>query len=109
VILAVVPTRRCHRCFLQPSTSRRTRAKTRRSARSNFFTNWTPPFEFKAHYTRADGKGGIAIFDANEPTVILEGIAPFTTFFDFDVTPVTEVENAVPVFQRVNDWRDSVR
>ena len=25
------------------------------------FTNWTPPFEFKAHYARADANGGIAI------------------------------------------------
>ena len=73
------------------------------------FMSWTPPFEFKAHYTRADGNGGIAIFEVDEPTVLLEGIAPFTTFFDFDIAPVTEIENAVPVFQRVNEWRDSVR
>jgi hypothetical protein len=73
------------------------------------FSSWTPPFEFKSHHTRADGKGGIAIFEADDPRVVLEGIAPFTPFFDFDVTPVTEVENAVPVFQQVNDWRDSVR
>jgi hypothetical protein len=73
------------------------------------FTIWKPPFEFKAHYARADGKGGIAIFDADDPAVVLEGIAPFTPFFDFEVTPVTEIENAVSVFQRVNEWRDSVR
>ena len=73
------------------------------------FTSWTPPFEFKAHYSRSDGKGGIAIFEADDPAVVMEGIAPFTPFFDFELTPVTEIENAVPVFQRVNEWRDSVR
>jgi hypothetical protein len=73
------------------------------------FTSWTPPFEFKAHYSRADGKGGIALFEADEPAVVLEGIAPFTPFFDFDVAPVTEIENAVPVLLQVNAWRDSVR
>ncbi len=72
------------------------------------FMNWTPPFEFKAHYTRADAGGGIAIFEADDPLVILEGISPFTPYFDFDIAPVTEIENAVPIFQKVNDWRDSV-
>jgi len=72
------------------------------------FTNWTPPFEFKSHYARADGRGGIAIFEADDPAVVLEGVAPFTPFFDFDVVAVTEIEAAVPVFMRVNEWRDSV-
>jgi hypothetical protein len=72
------------------------------------FTSWQPPFEFKAHYARADGKGGIAIFEADSPAVVLEGVAPFTPFFDFEVVPVTEIENAVPIFMRVNEWRDSV-
>jgi hypothetical protein len=72
------------------------------------FMNWTPPFEFKSHYARADGKGGIGIFEADDPAVILEGVAPFTPFFDFEVVPVTEIENAVPVFNKVNAWRDSV-
>ena len=72
------------------------------------FVNWAPPFEFKSHYARADGKGGIGIFEADDPAVILEGVAPFTPFFDFDVVPVTEIENAVPVFNKVNAWRDSV-
>jgi hypothetical protein len=72
------------------------------------FMNWTPPFEFKAHYALADGSGGIAIVEADDPNVILEGIAPFTPFFDFEVTPVSEIESAVPVFAKVNEWRDSV-
>jgi hypothetical protein len=73
------------------------------------FMNWTPPFEFKAHYARSDANGGIAIFEADDAAVVLEGIAPFTPFFDFEVTPVAEIESAVPVFMKVNEWRDSVR
>ena len=74
------------------------------------FTNWQPPagYQFKAHYARADANGGIAIFEADDPNVILEGIAPFTPFFDFEVVPVSEIESAVPVFAKVNEWRDSV-
>ena len=29
-------------------------------------------------------------------------------YFDFDIAPVTEIESAVLIFQKVNDWRDSV-
>lgn len=36
------------------------------------FTNWTPPFEIKAHYSRADGNGGVVLFDAADATVLLE-------------------------------------
>ena len=60
------------------------------------------------HRPRADANGGIAIFEADDPNVILEGIAPFTPFFDFEVVPVSEIESAVPVFVKVNEWRDSV-
>ena len=68
-----------------------------------------PPFEFKAHWARADGSGGIAIIEADSPATLLEGIAPWVPFFDFDIAPVLPVEEAVPVFQKVNAWRDSVR
>jgi hypothetical protein len=72
------------------------------------FMNWQPPFEFKAHYSRGDAGGGIAIFEVDDPLVMIEGIAPFTPYLDFDIAPVTEIENAVPVFMKVNEWRDSV-
>ncbi len=73
------------------------------------FASWNPPFEFRAHYARADGRGGVAVFEADDPAVVMEGILPFTPFFDFDVAPAVDIQAAVPVFQRVNDWRDSVR
>jgi len=73
------------------------------------FTNWQPPFEFKAHYERGDGKGGIAIIESDDAGKILEGIAPWVPFLDFEVTPVVPVEHAVPIAQRVYSWRDSVR
>lgn len=72
------------------------------------FTSWTPPFEFKAHYARGDGNGGIAIFEAADALTVVEGIAPWGPFFDFEVTPVVDIADAVPVFMKVNAWRDSV-
>ena len=72
------------------------------------FTNWSPPFEFKANYARGDSKGGIAIVESDSVEAIIEGISPWVPFLDFEVTPVMDIQAAVPAFQRAYDWRDSV-
>jgi hypothetical protein len=72
------------------------------------FTQWSPPFEFKVHYARGDGNGGIAIVDSEGAEAVVEGISPWLPFFEFDVTPVVDIEAAVPLFQRAYQWRDSV-
>jgi hypothetical protein len=72
------------------------------------FTQWSPPFEFKAQYARGDGKGGIAVIEADSGEAVVEGISPWLPFFEFDVTPVVDIQAAVPLFQRAYEWRDSV-
>jgi hypothetical protein len=75
------------------------------------FTNWKPPagYEFKAHYSFADGTGGAAIVEATTAAVLLEAHAPWGPFFEFKTVPVVEVSQSVPIFQKVNAWRDSVK
>lgn len=63
---------------------------------------------FKANYSRGDGKGGIAIIDSDSVEAIIEGITPWVPFFEFEVTPVMDIQAAVPALQRAQDWRDSV-
>jgi hypothetical protein len=72
------------------------------------FAAWQPPFEFKAHWARADGSGGIAVVESDSAATLLEGVAPWQPFFHFDISPVLGVEEAVPIFAKVNAWRDSV-
>jgi Domain of unknown function (DUF3303) len=72
------------------------------------FTNWSPPFEFKANYSRGDGKGGIAIVETDSAEAVIEGITPWVPFFEFEVTPVMDIQAALPALQRAQDWRDSV-
>jgi hypothetical protein len=72
------------------------------------FTQWSPPFEFKAHYARGDGKGGIAILESDTAEAIVEGISPWLPFFEFEAMPVVDIQAAVPLFQRAYAWRDSV-
>jgi hypothetical protein len=73
------------------------------------FANWTPPYEFKAHYARADGKGGIAIIESDTVEALVEGVAPWQPFFEFEVTPVMDIQQAVPALQRSFAWRNSVQ
>ena len=72
------------------------------------FLSWQPPFEFKGHWARADQNGGVAIFEAESAAVVFEGIAPWTVYLDFEIAPVLPIEEAVPVLQKTNAWRDSV-
>lgn len=72
------------------------------------FTQWSPPFEFKVHYSRGDNGGGIGIVETDSAEAIIEGIAPWIPFFEFEVMPVVDIQEAVPVVQRVHAWRDSV-
>jgi Domain of unknown function (DUF3303) len=72
------------------------------------FQGWEPPFEFKHHWARANADGGIAIVETDSAEALLEGIAPWTPFFTFDITPIVAIEDAVPLFVKTNAWRDSV-
>lgn len=72
------------------------------------FSNWQPPFTFLHHWAFADGTGGFGVIESDSPHAVLEGIAPWTTFFSFQVCPVVPIEEAVPIFMKVNEWRDSV-
>lgn len=72
------------------------------------FTNWEPPFEFKAHYALADGSGGMAVFEAADEAQVLQGTGVWWPWFDFEVTPVLPIEEAVPIMQQILEWRSSV-
>ena len=74
------------------------------------FSQWTPPaeLEFKAHYSFAVG-GGVAICDAPNAAVLHEALAPWLAFQQFELQPVVDIAEAVPIWQRMNDWRDSIR
>ena len=74
----------------------------------SLFANWTPPFEFQSHWAFANGRGGFGVVETDSPNALLEGIAPWSTYFDFEVTPVVPIEEAIPIFAKVNEWRDSV-
>ncbi len=80
-----------------------------RAARAlKLFGNWKSPGKIKAHYARSDG-GGVLIVEGDSAPVLIEMSAAFEPFFEFDVAPIADITEAVPAFQRVVAWRDSVR
>ena len=56
----------------------------------------------------ADGSDGRGIVEATSAAAILEAHARWGAFLDFRIVPVLEIEKAVPIFQWVNEWRDSI-
>jgi hypothetical protein len=72
---------------------------------------WKPPagFDLKGWYDYADGSGGVAIVDVASAEVLLEAVAPWSTFLAFSVKPLVPVETSTPIFQRGVAWRDSLK
>jgi hypothetical protein len=75
------------------------------------FKAWTPPagVEFKAHYAYADGLGGTAVVEADSAALLYEAVIGFHAFNDFEVHPVIEIADAIPISDKVTAWRESVR
>ena len=71
------------------------------------FTNWQPPVEFKGHWAFTTG-GGMAIVESDDAAAIFEAVSAFTPYLEFRVEPVLEIEAAVPIFMKTNEWRGSV-
>jgi len=74
------------------------------------FSQWKPPagVEIKCHYARPDGAGFLVV-EANSVVPLVESNAPFGVWFEYDVTPIVEISEAVPALNRAFAWRDTVR
>jgi hypothetical protein len=55
-----------------------------------------------AHYTRLDGEGGFFVQEiAEDPTDDFERLLRYGAYIEFEFVPVTTIEEAFPVIQRV--------
>ena len=63
------------------------------------FGKWTPNegSTFKEFLSRVDGRGGYAVVETDDPSLILRDTALFSPFFDFKVDPVLEVADATAI------------
>ena len=74
------------------------------------FAKWQPPAgaEFKGFYGCADGKGGVAIIEADSAATLARTTAPWMPWLRFTVTPIVPIEESTVINGEAIAFRDSV-
>jgi hypothetical protein len=57
---------------------------------------------------RLDTGGGFAVVESDNPTLVAEGPAKFAPWFDFEVIPVLDMPEAMPIVQEAIDFRGAI-
>jgi hypothetical protein len=87
--------------FTDPSeaTSKRTLA---------LFSKWQPgPGHFQAFYGFADGRGGVALIEANSAAELAKTMAPWTPFLAFEARVILPIQEQSQITGEAAAWRDS--
>jgi hypothetical protein len=73
------------------------------------FAAWSPPDGITYHQflSRLDG-GGYAVVETDNPALVAEGPAKFAPWFDFEVVPVLDIGEIIPIAQEAIAFRGSV-
>lgn len=74
------------------------------------FTQWSPPEGdvFHQFLQRLDGTGGYAVVETDNPLNVLDSAAKFGSWFEFDVVPVVDIMEGMPVLNQAVDWLNGV-
>jgi len=74
------------------------------------FLAWTPPagFTFQGHWARADNTGGVFIAEVGTAAAAFEATGAFADLIQFELTPVIDIAESVPISTRLIEWIDSV-
>src|SRR3954453_22595803 len=74
------------------------------------FGRWQPPAgaEFKGFYGFADGRGGVAIVEADSAATLARTTAPWTPWLPFTATPIVPIEESTGIAGEAVVFRDSV-
>lgn len=74
------------------------------------FGKWSPPSDATFHQflTRADGNGGYAVVETDNPASVAEGPSKFAPYFEFEVVPVLDVTDGVQIVNEGIDFRNSI-
>ena len=74
------------------------------------FAKWQPPAgaEFKGFYGFADGRGGVALVEADSAATLTRTTAPWTAWLRFTTTPIVPIEESATIGAEAIAFRDSV-
>ena len=73
------------------------------------FGKWSPAegTDFLQFVGRVDGRGGFAVVETDDVTLIARDMAIFTAFFDMSVYPVLEVQETARIGGEAVEFRSS--
>ena len=74
------------------------------------FSKWSPPagMEVKSFYARADGRGGTVMVETDDVKTLLDGPAKFGAINEFEIVPVLDITESVPILTDAIVWADSI-
>jgi Protein of unknown function (DUF3303) len=74
------------------------------------FSKWSPPegTTFLQFLGRIDGTGGFAVVETDDPALLASATAVFSAFFDMNVYPVLDIEEAARIGGAAIEFRKSV-
>ncbi len=75
------------------------------------FAAWQPPAgaDFKGFYGTSDGRGGVAIIEADSAATLARTTAPWTPWLRFTVTPIVAIEESTAIAGEAVAFRDTVK
>ena len=75
----------------------------------DLFSKWTPAAaDIQQFVSRIDGTGGFSIVETDNPANVLRDVSKFAEFLEFDVYPVIDIGDAVPIFNEAIDYAESI-
>ncbi len=74
------------------------------------FSKWSPPpgMEVKSFHARADGKGGTVVIETDDAKTLLDGPSKFGSINEFEIVPIVDITEAVPILSEAIAWGDSI-
>jgi hypothetical protein len=74
------------------------------------FSKWSPSPDVTFHQfvQRVDGEGGFAVVETDNPAGMLSDCAKFGPWFSFQVFPVLDMMDSIPVINEALEFRESI-
>jgi hypothetical protein len=74
------------------------------------FSKWSPAegTDFVQFLARVDGRGGFAVVETEDVTLVARDMATFGPFYDFSVYPVLDVRDSARIAGEAVEFRQSV-
>jgi hypothetical protein len=74
------------------------------------FSKWSPTegTTYLQFLGRIDGTGGFAVVETDDPALVARDVSIFSAFFDFNVYPVLDIQEAARIGAGAIEFRQSV-